>query len=361
MRPDPLANRSALLDCIRAIAITLVLVFHVATRYPPDSLDPVAHFFWVYGFLGVDMFFPLSGFLITRFLLRDGRVSVVGPAFFLRRIFRIMPLYYLAIAVYVVASLVTGVDRDILGNIWVPLTFLTGWVIFFNGPEMVPYQITWSLSVEEFAYVLFGGVAWVMRRHFKTFVLLCCFFPMLLRIWLYMQGAEDIYFLPIARLDAIAYGGLTAILLHHQARALSWLVGGLLVISLFTLTTDAVSQALFLTQVALVVCCVIVIFETHLKEVKMSWLRPVALFGFYSYFTYLFHFFNIYLIFEVAKRLGLETPSLWVVVGLTMILTYVQAVLSYRYFEGPMMAYGRSLEPKPNAKPETPSQPQPKT
>lgn len=342
-----LANRSALLDCIRCVAITMVLVFHVATRYPPESLDVVADFFWSHGYLGVDMFFPLSGFLITRFLLKGNGSSVVGPAFFLRRIFRIMPLYYLAIGIYVLASFVTGVDRDIIGNIWAPLTFLTGWLIFFSGPEVVPFQITWSLSVEEFAYILFGGVAWVALRHFRAFVILCCIFPFALRTWLYLQGATDIYFLPIARLDTIAYGGLTAILLHHNKQALVYL--GVLIVAAFGLSAfgPPLSQSLFVTKVGLIVCCVIVVFETHLKDVSAAWLQPFALFGFYSYFIYLFHFFNIYFIFEVTEQLGLEQLPLWVVVALTMALTYWQAVLSYRYFEGPLMAYGRTLEPKP--------------
>lgn len=342
---DPLAGRSSLLDCIRAVAITLVLVFHVATRYPTESLDFIAHLFYVYGFLGVDMFFPLSGFLITRFLLKGDDTSVVGPAFFLRRIFRIMPLYYLAIAIYVAASLITGVDRETLGNIWAPLAFLTGWFIFFNGPDLVPYQITWSLSVEEFAYVLFGGIAWVARKHFRAFVILCCLLPLVLRTWLYMQGASDIYFLPIARLDAIAYGGLTAILLHHRMRAQTILLGLLALAIVLGQWGEAMSQSMFLTQIALSVCCVITLFETKMKDMQVRWLRPFALFGFYSYFIYLFHFFNIYFIFEVTSRLGFGSLPFWIVVALTMIMTYVQAVLSYRYFEGPLMAYGRTLEP----------------
>lgn len=347
MRPDPLANRSELLDCIRAVAIVLVLTFHVVTRYPPESLDPVARFFWVYGFLGVDMFFPLSGFLITRFLLRKEQMSMVGPAFFLRRIFRILPLYYAAVFLYIIASLVTGIDDEAFENIWGPLTFTTGWYIFLYGPEAVPFQITWSLSVEELAYILFGGVAWVVRRRFPVFILVCCAIPLAIRTWLYAQGAEEIYFLPAARLDAIAYGGLTAILMrNYGARSLLWLIGLLAVASGFALTGEAASKSFFLTQIALVVCCVIVIFETTLKTFKAAWLRPVALYGFYSYFIYLFHFFNVYLLFEIAKRLGAPLPSLWMMTALVLILTYIQAVLSYRYFEGPLMAFGRKLEEK---------------
>ncbi|EBA14561.1 Acyltransferase 3 [Roseobacter sp. SK209-2-6] len=345
MRPDPLAHRSELLDCIRAVAIVMVLIFHVATRYPPDSLDPVAWFFWKNGFLGVDMFFPLSGFLITRFLLSKDRMSRVGPAFFLRRIFRIIPLYYAAVGLYILASIATGVDQETFANIWGPLTFTTGWYIFIYGAEAVPYQVTWSLSVEELAYVLFGAVAWVARRHFTLFIIICCLVSVVLRTWLYAQGAEEIHFFPAARLDAIAYGGLTAILMRdHGGRSLLWLLGLLAAASLFALTGEAASKAISLTQIPVVICCIIVIFETALKPFRAAWLRPIALYGFYSYFIYLFHFFNVYLLFEIAERMGMPLPSLWLMTGLVMILTYLQAVLSYRYFEGPLMQYGRRLE-----------------
>ena len=103
MKPALFANRSNLLDTIRAIAVTMVVLFHVATRYPMESLDIVARQFLRYGFLGVDIFYPLSGFLITRFLLGHAERGSI-KAFFLRRVFRIVPLYLVAVTIFFIAA-----------------------------------------------------------------------------------------------------------------------------------------------------------------------------------------------------------------------------------------------------------------
>lgn len=342
-RTDHFSKRSPLLDCIRAVAIFGVLVFHVATRYAPESLDPVAYAFWRYGFLGVDMFFPLSGFLITRFLLRAEQPRHIR-AFFLRRIFRIMPLYYAAVLVYVAASLVTGVDRELLGDIWAPLTFTTGWFIFFNGAEAVPYQITWSLSVEEFAYVLFGLAAWISRKNFVAFLLVCTLVPIALRVWLNLQGADEIYFLPLARIDAIAMGGLLAWGITRKLPVIAILAGLAVALQLgFAVGPALVKQTLFVSFVATLTCLAIAIFEGPMANWRPRWLRPFALLGFYSYFIYLIHFFVIYGIFEAASFAGLDV-SFWVMVMASLLLTYIAAALSWRFFEQPMIDFGRRLE-----------------
>jgi peptidoglycan/LPS O-acetylase OafA/YrhL len=339
--PAHLARRSPLLDCIRAVAIFMVLVFHVATRYPPETLDAVAAWFWRYGNLGVDMFFPLSGYLISRFLLFSDAPDMIRT-FFLRRVFRIMPLYYAAVATYVAASLATGIDRELLHAIWAPLTFTTGWYIFAAGSEAVPYQITWSLSVEEFAYILFGIAAWISRRHFLPFLVAALVVPTAIRIWLHAGGFDEIYFLPIARIDAIAVGGLLAWALGRGLPVIPVLLG--LIAALWLgFGIPIVRETLYLSMIALLTCLAIALFETRLKSWRPAWLQPMALVGFYSYFIYLFHFFAIYGVFAVMEALGLPVPF-WGMVGLSLGVTVAAAVLSWRLFEGPLIEFGRSLE-----------------
>ena len=91
------------LDGLRAISVLLVLSFHVG-----GSAWPLVH-----GYLGVTVFFVISGFLITTLLLREeknGRVSI--PRFYVRRIFRIFPLYYIALGVYCVLVIGLGLGND---------------------------------------------------------------------------------------------------------------------------------------------------------------------------------------------------------------------------------------------------------
>lgn len=343
MKQALFANRSGLLDTIRAVAVAMVVLFHVATRYPVESLDPVAQQFLRYGFLGVDLFYPLSGFLITRFL-----ISHAGPGsirtFFLRRFFRILPLYLVAVTVFYLAARITGFEAEALERIWATYLFLTGWFAFFSGPDSVPYTVTWSLSVEEFAYVLFGLTAWKFRRGFPKVIVFLALAPILLRIWLYAGGHENIYYFPLARLDSIATGGLVAMLIGHYPRL--WLVlAGATALSLLTrqIGGPVGSSALF-TSVTLATCTVIAMCETVLRGRRNRLLDVTAKIGLYSYFIYLFHFFNLYGLFLAFEKLGLDAPGYWVMGLLVMAVTYVQAALSFRFFEGPLMALGRQFE-----------------
>jgi len=337
------AHRSGLLDTIRAVAVAMVVLFHVATRYPAESLDFTAAQFLRYGFLGVDVFYPLSGFLITRFL-----ISHSGPGsirtFFLRRVFRILPLYLVAVTVFYLAARITGFEAAALERIWATYFFLTGWFAFFSGPDSVPYTITWSLSVEEFAYVLFGLTAWKVRRGFPRVIVFLALAPILLRIWLYAGGYANIYYFPLARLDSIATGGLVAMLIGHYPRLWLVLAGATLLSLLARYLGGPVGSSALFTSVTLATCTVIAMCETVLRGRRNRLLDVTARIGLYSYFIYLFHFFNLYGLFMVFDKLGLDAPNFWVMGLLCMVVTYVQAALSFRYFEGPLMALGRHLE-----------------
>jgi len=333
------------LDSIRAVAILAVLIYHVAGRYDQTMLDPVAQLFRRYGLLGVDVFFPLSGYLIVGFLLRrfsDHDIKV----FFQRRFFRIVPLYMAAVTAFLIVSLVLGVERENAGRIWIAYLFLTGWMIFFDGPETVPYTITWSLSVEEFAYVLFGLAAWLARRQLPAFLLIIAVAAMALRIHLNLSGYLAVYNFPPARLDSIAIGGLTAVLAGRAVRGLLPGLAALAVVSyLVALWVPELWSSLKYTFITFGTCFVIVLFETRFqgaRNLPLSWFSAI---GFYSYFTYLFHLFNIELLLMLWARAAPGTAApFWGVVLVALILTQVQAVLSFRFFEGPLMRYGRRHE-----------------
>lgn len=147
------ATRLGGLDGLRAIAVALVLVYH----FQPEALPG--------GFLGVDVFFVISGFLITTLLLRQrrstGRIDLIG--FWRRRARRLLPALTLALLVCTSLALASG-NRDLLVNIKAQLlgaiAFVSNWVLVALGsdyftrdtPEL--YRNTWSLSIEEQFYLL---------------------------------------------------------------------------------------------------------------------------------------------------------------------------------------------------------------
>lgn len=140
------------LDGLRAIAVLLVLIYHLA----PQSLTG--------GFLGVDVFFVISGFLITTLLLREvrktGRIRLIP--FWQRRARRLLPP--LALVVLVSTTLAYLVDRDLLVGIGKQLLgtifFVSNWVFISSGtdyfaqdtPEL--FRNTWSLAIEEQFYLV---------------------------------------------------------------------------------------------------------------------------------------------------------------------------------------------------------------
>jgi peptidoglycan/LPS O-acetylase OafA/YrhL len=154
--PSPTAARGTFrvpgLDGIRALAVTTVIVFHLL----PGTL--------IGGYLGVDIFFVVSGFLITTLLLRErvatGRISLRG--FWVRRARRLLPalavllLACCAAALFVGGDVLVGLGTQVLAAV----TFSSNWVFIAQGAsyfdETLPelFRNLWSLAVEEQFYIV---------------------------------------------------------------------------------------------------------------------------------------------------------------------------------------------------------------
>ncbi|WP_138470109.1 acyltransferase [Poseidonocella sp. HB161398] len=339
--------RSPLLDCIRAVAIILVVFFHVAARYPgQDGLGE--HFFQLRGSKGVDLFFPLSGFLITSFLLQSRRPDFV-KVFFLRRVFRILPLYMAMVTLALASMTALGEDPELVRRIWINYTFLTSWFIHFQGQEAVPYTVTWSLSVEEFSYILFGLAALASRRALPAVLLAFSVAPFFLKLWYVSQGA-GFYFMPLARIDSIAIGGVAAWLMITGRRPLLWLSLAMALCYALAASRIELRHSLTLVILALWTSLAMVAISRWARQARNPLISAGASIGFHSYFTYLFHVFVIEAVFLILPRTGY--PPFLAVAVLCLGATHAAALLSYRWFEAPLMQWGRRFEgpaPAPEA------------
>jgi peptidoglycan/LPS O-acetylase OafA/YrhL len=198
------------LDGLRAAAIVMVLFAHA--HFPGDDLLPLRAFRGRCGFLGVQLFFVLSGFLITTLMLREvaatGRMSL--RQFYARRALRIVPAY--AAYLLVLAALQLLGHARLSGRHWLALGTYT--VNFLPAP--IPWQIShiWSLSVEEHFYLLWPLLvaAWPLARCRRAAV--ACIIGGLALRWAlllaYPAGAGAIDLLTFTRLDDIAVGCLLA-------------------------------------------------------------------------------------------------------------------------------------------------------
>lgn len=345
MTKTHIKNRSALLDCIRSVAILLVIIYHAIEVYGIADVGPFTLFLSNAGPYGVDIFFALSGYLIARYLLVSSGGNAIRT-FFLRRIFRILPLYLVAVTAFLVAMVLLNYDAHLVDRIWIPYLFLTAWFVGIDGAATVPYTITWTLSVEEFSYISFGIMALISRRFFPAFLIFCLVGASLLRWYMAAESLPGYWYLPITRIDSIAVGGLVAWVLMHRTPlqtvlGLAAVIGAMVVASGFD---PALAKSLRMNYVPYTTCIVIVIFDTWMRGVSNRGLEAVGSIGFYSYFLYLIHYFNIHALDILLPKLGIPLPSLWVFVLIVTVLTYVQAVISYRFFEAPMIRYGRTFE-----------------
>ena len=150
-----LGHRPAL-DGIRGVAVVLVLARHV---WPEGGA----------GMVGVDLFFVLSGFLITCLLIEewDENGAVSFRAFYARRALRLLPALYVMLAVFVTCSLLFARgDRLVhaLKSAALAGTYLTGYAAFDNFFNSMPLGPVWSLAVEEQFYLFWPVVLWLALR-----------------------------------------------------------------------------------------------------------------------------------------------------------------------------------------------------
>jgi peptidoglycan/LPS O-acetylase OafA/YrhL len=202
------------LDGIRAIAIWLVLFDHIVDGWPtpPEALAVIPapiRFIALHGWLGVDLFFVLSGFLITGILLDARDSPKYFRNFYARRILRILPLYYLVILVMYVAY------QSGQSYFLISLVFLANLAPLFGVNSPHGPDVFWSLSVEEHFYLLWPWLVRLLSRRQLTWaaLLLVIVTPILRYVGIKagLRADNEIYLYTWFRLDGLALGALLAI------------------------------------------------------------------------------------------------------------------------------------------------------
>ena len=214
------------LDGVRALAVSLVMISHFALLDSISALQMPGRFL---GAVGVDLFFVLSGFLITGILLaasdrtKDGERSAGTELrhFYARRFLRIFPIYYLTIAALALAGLPSVTHY--LG--W-HLTYLANWYVAANPIDLFPANHFWSLAVEEQFYLVWPSlILFLPRRRLVPVVLLLCAVAIATRFGLCLAGVHPftIRFNTVTCLDYLALGALLAILRREGEQGALWL------------------------------------------------------------------------------------------------------------------------------------------
>jgi len=311
----PLASSGTIpaLDGVRGIAILLVLAHNLnpfeGGRFVERLVELEVNFGWV----GVQLFFVLSGFLITGILLDTREAPGYYRGFFGRRVLRIFPLYYgvLLIAFVILPALGLAPDKlleDRENRIWL-WTFLINWSEPL-GAGVAAFPHFWSLAVEEQFYLIWPFI--VRRttpRRLLHIALVLAVVALVSRIFLVAVGANEggPYMFTICRMDALGLGGAVAAMLRipeYHAFLVRWRIAiAVGVISLFVaglFLTGGYPRAGERDQMAgytilAIAFATLVLFAVLDDERGRGWVGAVCRhpvlrsFGKYSYAIYVFH------------------------------------------------------------------------
>jgi peptidoglycan/LPS O-acetylase OafA/YrhL len=354
--PGPAHGRIRGLDGLRAWAVLAVIAYHVNPAWVPG------------GFVGVDVFFVVSGFLITTLLLREatakGRLSL--PGFWLRRARRLLPALALVVTVSLVAArlvssdLLVGARRQVVGA----ATFLTNWVEVAAGSDYFAqrqpqlFQPFWSLAIEEQFYLLWPVglvLLLVVVRTWRGRAVVALGFALASAVWMTaLYGGPDAATRVYYGTDTHAFGlllGVAGAFAWHAGRSVTrrveragWLPAAALVaLTGLALVMPAESPWTFrgglllasvLALVAVAGCAAAVPGYVRALE----W-RPVAWVGERSYGLYLWHW-PVLLVVGAVVVAPTGSGTWWFGTAVAVALTFAAAAASYRWVETPVRRRG---------------------
>ncbi|HXS55352.1 MAG TPA: acyltransferase [Hanamia sp.] len=354
------------LDGLRFLCFLSVFLFHgFNTESPEIKENGVFHFFrWdllANGNLGVNFFFVLSGFLITFLLIEEkklnGQISL--KKFWIRRILRIWPLYYLCVffgfLIFPWLKHLFGETPNETANPWYYLTFTNNFDLIHKGlPDASSLAVLWSVAIEEQFYLVWPIILFIfpVKKLWIPFVII-------ISTSLIFRAVHDNATLnehhTLSCIGDMAIGAAGAWLIGVSARFKKYIenfskVQIILIYVIFILAYLFRDEILFSTfalrifeRMFIAILIILIILEQCFSKkslFKMSSFKRISMFGVISYGLYCLHPICILVANTLAKKLSLNI-HLWqlalVEVPLALILTIIASKLSFKYFETPFL------------------------
>ena len=354
------------LDGVRGLAILAVLLFHfVVPVNPRGRIDAAITWLFSYGALGVDLFFLLSGFLITGILYDSRTNPSYFTNFYVRRVLRIFPLYYgVLVLVFLVVPAIPALHGSEIAGLrshqaWAWLYAVNIYLAIHNGWGLSYIEHFWSLAIEEQFYLAWPLAVWLLggrRRLFLGFSLAVAIASFGGRIIASLCGASEIVTTVLTpfELDALAIGGFFAVYLRQPdggvgARRMILpltLAGfGLLLLQFgvrhfaeYGSTVESLRRGAFHLLLAAL------LLKAVCAPAPSVWSRffrssPMVTLGKYSYGLYVYHHFIAYYFVKygtelaLASAIGSRTAALAIQAVGGMAASMAIAWLSYEYFE----------------------------
>lgn len=350
------------LDHLRALSISLVFFHHYRSDNFPDKILAIKNFGWV----GVDLFFVLSGFLIARQLFAElqRRQSISLAKFFIKRFFRIVPVYLVVVAIYFLVPAFR--ERESLPALWKFLTFTQN--IGLSPYTGGTFSHAWSLCVEEQFYILFPLVitaAFYLRIEKKGIYILLAFFlfTCLFRVYLWYQYMEPlinkggnyhefwltwIYYPTYTRLDGLLTGiGIAGLVTYYpkaKEKLMRYgnllLLAGILVLAagyfICYIRVSFNSNIFGFPVIAIGFGCLVLAAISPgcvLYKLRSRLTTSVAIL---SYAVYLIHKAITHVCILYFGKMGLDEESYWMLL-LSAVFTFIGALILRYTVEKPFL------------------------
>ncbi|MFT4246080.1 MAG: acyltransferase family protein [Micrococcaceae bacterium] len=345
------------IDGLRAIAVLAVIFYHLNESWVPS------------GFLGVDVFFVISGFLITKILLdqvvKKGAINL--KQFWVKRARRILPALYTMLifvcgfAMLVNTDLIVQLRRQVLGAI----TFSSNWVEiasgtnYFNNDQPALLQNLWSLGVEEQFYILWPiTIAFLLAINFRASLFISILIAtgsyLLMNILYNPNDASRVYYGTDTHTFGIYIGAILAYIYVNKPfmfynevwRKVKVPIGVLslfgIIISFFKFdynNANTYHYGFLLVSVLTALLLATFLTETGPLQKLLS-TYPFVLIGTRSYSLYLWHWPIFVILEQLSMQLNADKYFSYILPFIVLIIAFLCAEVSYSFIEAPILRSG---------------------
>jgi peptidoglycan/LPS O-acetylase OafA/YrhL len=307
---------------------------------------------------GLSLFFTLSAFLICELLLRerDATGTVRVKQFYIRRILRIWPLYYLGLVIGLVYAFLPGSDRSAVVEMGWFAIFMGSWYVVSHAGAATPMSLLWSISVEEQFYLFAPWIAkYFSRRLLYGF---CAVVLLIANGCLYVLGKaqapdRSIWFNSLIQFECFAAGILLCLVLRGRlpgivlwqrlmlvaACVICWFFACYGLHSRFLSPSENPGSWALIGGYALAALGCVSMMVAFLGINPRMLPGPVVYLGRISFGLYVYHELALDIItrLPIGHAASFANPLSWLKAASTLGLTILMASLSYRYFETPFL------------------------